>query len=246
MGGGDGAAQPDESRPANAWANGLALNTDDHIKYINGYPDGTVGPERDITRAEVAMIYWRLLDDAGKSDAAPNPFPDVGDGEWYSQAVCYLARAGIIEGYADGMFKPDQSITRAEFIAMSVRFVTPQDNGGDPFNDINAEHWARAYIQTASARGWISGYNDGGFKPDNNITRAEAVAIVNRMLERKLTAQDAPAALAALYPDLPAAHWAYADMIEASVAHDYEKRDDGTEFWAEWTMPDPHNRGVSE
>jgi len=190
------------------------LETENHIKYLNGYEDGTVRPDGSITRAEVAMIFWRLLKSSAKNDAVSNTFADVSDDAWYAQAVTYLASIGIISGYADGSFGPDRAITRAEFAVIASRFDNLVTGVEIPFNDLNNSHWAAEQITSAYMKGWISGYPGGEFKMENSITRAEVVTIVNKMLGRSDTPATTPN-----YSDLSKSHWAYKDIIEASVEH---------------------------
>ena len=209
----------------------LAEFEGDHIIYINGYPDGTVEPDGAVTRAEVAMIFYRLLD---TEDTAPGGnFSDVPDGSWYSDAVNYLASLEIINGYPDGTFKPGALMTRAEFAAIATRFGEAETADTNAFDDVPSDHWAVTYINSALAMGWINGYPDGTFKPGNNISRAEVVTIVNAMLSRTIDA-DALAEVINPFSDLSPSHWAYADIIEASVPHDYDRDEEGTEFWTDW------------
>ena len=211
----------------------LAQFISDHIAYITGYPDGTVRPNNPITRAEVAAIFFRLLDIQGTPEAG-NRFSDVSSQSWYTQAVSYLASTGVLTGYPDGTFRPNQSITRAEFAAVASRFDELGRSAAVPFSDVGANHWAYGYIISAFAKGWAGGYPDGTFRPSNSITRAEVVTIVNRMLDRNLLIEDVPPELVNMYIDLQTNHWAFADIIEASVTHEFERREDGTEIWTSW------------
>ena len=210
------------------------LEREDHIKYINGYEDGTVRPDSAITRAEVAMIFFRLLKAQDKNEPISGGFTDVEDGSWYAQAVNYLAKIGILLGYPDGTFRPVQNITRAEFAAVASRFDEFIGGITSPFDDVPPTHWAYSHILSAYVKGWINGYPDDTFKPQNNITRAETVAVVNRMIGRNLLKEDMPASLLSRYSDLPTNHWAFADMMEASVAHDYNDKPDGYEIWTDY------------
>ena len=160
----------------------------DHVAYIGGYPDGTVRPEQNITRAEVATVFFRLLTDQIRTLnwTQQNKYPDVRRGDWYNNAISVMDRMGIIKGYPDGTFKPNGAITRAELATIAARFaivmgMTPTNSLS--FNDI-AGHWAESDINYAAAIGWVTGYPDGTFKPDQPITRAEYITLVNRMLER--------------------------------------------------------------
>jgi uncharacterized repeat protein (TIGR02543 family) len=208
------------------------LETTKHMKYVNGYGDNTLRPNNPITRAEVAAIFFRLIKDA-KKETAPitNPFSDVGENSWYAKPVKYLANMGVLLGYNDGAFRPEQNITRAEFTAVASRFDDMRSDVEDAFVDVPKGHWAHDTILSAYAKGWISGYPGDIFLPENAITRAEVVAIVNRMLGRRLRFEDVDPKYRALYPDLAPAHWAFADMIEASVAHRYERGTDAYEIW---------------
>ena len=206
------------------------LNTDDHIVYLNGYPNGTVAPDGSITRAEVAMIFYRLLRD--KNVPIAKSYTDVSDDEWYAQAVGVLSSLGILRGYEKGDFRPQNPITRAEFAAIATRFA--KATGGDvSFYDVPRDHWAYGNIATASTYGWVNGYGDGTFGPQGQITRAETAAIVNRMLAR---AADEDWVLAnpdkiRYFLDLQdPKKWYYFDLVEASNEHDFTK-DNGVEKW---------------
>ena len=238
----DGAADPDDDPAGSAsdGQNGFAgvsdgirgvLETGDHIAYINGYNDGTVRPDGAITRAEVAAIFFRLLINPSKNDAATGSFTDVPSGSWYARQVNYLAQAGILDGYKDGSFKPNQNITRAEFAAIASRFDHYGGDMDNPFVDVTSNHWAYESILSAYSMGWVNGYTDGEFRPQTNITRGEVVVIVNRILGRRLAQEDVPEELYSFYSDLTANHWAFSDIIEASVAHEYETKANGYEIW---------------
>jgi hypothetical protein len=215
---------PEEELPG-----GAALFDTAHVQYLFGYPDGTVRPDISITRAETAAIIFRLLSGRAKNRPSPSPFSDVADGQWYTQAVAYLAQVGIINGYPDGTFKPDQLISRAEFAKLISEFDELQEVGYNVFSDI-ADNWAVGYINGASEKGWLRGYPDGTFKPLDNLTRAEIVTSMNRVLNRQIELEDIPQ-WAPTYTDLASGHWAYAAIIEASVTHDFEYKDNGYELW---------------
>lgn len=208
----------------------LELNKTDHIRYIFGYPDQSIRPDNAITRAEAASIFFRLLLNADKNSAKSSTFSDVQGGVWYSQAINYLASAGIVSGYEDGTFRPNQPITRAEFATMASKFDKLEKTGDQIFPDIQDNHWAKDFVNSAYTKGWVSGYPDGTFRPQLNITRAEVVSIVNKMLERKIKLADIPAGVLR-FIDLTESHWAYIDMMEASNEHDYQKDEDGYEKW---------------
>ncbi len=206
------------------------LETGEHIKYINGYPDGSVKPESSITRAEAAAIFFRLIKDENKNTAVSGKFSDVGGGTWYEQSVNYLASQGILKGYGDGTFKPRLTITRAEFAAIASRFDNLLTSENTSFNDVPINHWAAEYIDSAYTKGWINGYPDGSFRPASSITRAEVVKIVNTMLNRKIELNDIPSD-APQYKDLNKTHWAYCHIIEASTEHTYTRKENGYELW---------------
>ena len=197
------------------------LNLDDHDAYIQGYPDGCVKPQNNITRAEVATIFYRLLTDDARDYyySTDSGFSDVNPGDWYNTAVATMVQAGILNGYSDGTFKPNASITRAEFATIAARFLSNPYSTKDRFYDTEG-HWAEVYINRAAEIGWIGGYPDGSFKPDQYITRAEAVTLVNNVLGR------APHADHMLddmirWPDNPKSAWYYEDIQEATNSHDY-------------------------
>jgi hypothetical protein len=213
------------------------LETREHIQYISGYPDETVNPDGGMTRAEVATIYFRLLKDNGKDTPVESEFLDVDNDDWFAQAVGYLTKIGILEGYnEDGLviFKPDQEIIREEFTAITARFDEFTASESNPFSDLSPENWAYDYILSSYAKGWIGGYPDGTFKPENPITRAEVVVIVNKVLERRIHKDDIPRELLTIWRDLNFGHWAFQDIIEASVAHEYELGDDDYENWTSY------------
>ena len=200
----------------------------DHIPYINGYPDNTVKPNNAITRAEVAAIFFRLLSSPEKNNPRTSVFRDAVEGSWYTQSVSYLASIEILTGYPDGTFKPNQSITRAEFAAVASRFDQLAVTTTNAFPDIE-NHWAKDYINSAYTKGWVSGYPDGTFKPQQDITRAEVVKVVNTMLNRKIRPEDIPPGIMR-FTDYEN-HWAYADIVEASNDHNYTRKADGFEVW---------------
>jgi fimbrial isopeptide formation D2 family protein/uncharacterized repeat protein (TIGR01451 family)/uncharacterized repeat protein (TIGR02543 family) len=226
-GGGDGVDIPDEPTPL---APPPVLTMDDHLVYINGYPNGTVKPDSSITRAEAAQIFFNLVENAEKTMPIPQQFSDVADGAWYAQAVNYLTATDILSGYPDGTFAPDAPITRAEFATIATHFDELDEVAENAFDDVDDSHWARVYINTAAANGWVSGYGDGTFKPNTNITRAEVVSIVNKMLDRGINEDKIPEGII-VYTDLSVDHWAYSDIVEASNAHDYIIDTDNSETW---------------
>ena len=210
------------------------LNTEDHYAYIIGYSeDGTVRPNANITRAEVATIFFRLLTDEARDQfwMTSNNFSDVLPNDWYNNAVSTMVNMGIIQGYEDGTFRPNANITRAEFAAIAARFMASGYGVEDDlFTDI-ANHWARESINDAAMAGWINGYEDGTFRPDAAITRAEAVTLVNNVLQRK---PDADHMLDSMikWPDNPEGTWYYEAIQEATNSHDYDLFEDAEyETW---------------
>ena len=202
---------------------------DDHIKYIEGYPDGLMHPDSPITRAETSAIIFRLLRDPDKDIELAGMFIDVTGRTWHAQSINYLASKGIVSGYPDGTFLPDAPITRAEFAKVVAGYDNLNLTEGNMFVD-TAGHWAEGYINSAANRGWVSGYPDGMFMPGDYMTRAEVVSTMNRMLVRGITERNLPS-WAMVFPDI-VGHWAYLDVIEASNEHDYVYTD-GTEQWAQ-------------
>ena len=213
------------------------LNTQDHDAYLLGYEDGTVRPEGSITRAEVATIFFRLLTDESRDKfwSQTNDYTDVPADAWYNNAVSTLSNAGILDGYEDGTFRPDGNITRAEFATITARFLEAGYDGGNRFPDIDG-HWAAEYINEAANAGIVDGYEDGTFRPQQNITRAEAVTMVNRTVDRH---PDADHLLDNMitWPDNPESAWYYAQIQEATNAHAYtmhtDQEDAPYEIWTE-------------
>lgn len=213
------------------------LNGDDHFAYLSGYQDGTIRPDSNITRAEVATIFFRLLKDDVREQylTTENVFDDVNAGDWFNTAVSTMANAGVVNGrYAD-TFAPDEYITRAEFTTICARFDDTNEAGENKFTDIS-DHWAEDYILEAVAYNWIDGYEDSSFRPEKNITRAEAATLINRVLNR--VPENAEALLDAMkvWPDNgDVSAWYYAAIQEASNAHTYEHVNDVNEKWLELT-----------
>ena len=222
------------------------LNTEDHYAYIVGYPDGNVKPEGNITRAEVATIFFRLLTDESRDEfwSQTNNYTDVPADAWYNNAVSTLSNAGIIDGYEDGTFKPDGNITRAEFATIAVRFFEATYDGGDLFSDI-AGHWAQDYINEAANAGIVDGYPDGTFRPQQYITRAEAMTMVNRTIDRHPDADHLLEDMI-VWPDNPETAWYYEQVQEATNSHEYTMNtDDEQNPYEIWTELLP-NRDWSE
>ena len=205
--------------------------TDDHIAYMQGYPDKTFGPRKNMTRAEVAAMFARLTAGGFIIEPGSIGFKDVKVSAWYYKHVSFLAEHGILEGYKDGSFKPGAAITRAEFATIAARF-DDLEGGENIFKDVEG-HWAEEYIKSASSKGWIVGYPDGSFRPNENISREEAVTMVNRMLERqadpKFIEENIGKGIVS-YTDLKKKRWSYLDIMEASNAHDHKIVDD-REIW---------------
>jgi len=202
-----------------------------HGAYIYGYPDGTFGPSRSMTRAEAAAIFARLLAER-KGDTLPETartkFTDIPANAWYSGYVKYLTGCGIVTGTGDNKFSPNEEITRAEVVAMAVRFFEVYDGGNAAimeqyaeFNDVSEGYWAAQYIKDAAIHGWIKGYGDGTFRAAADITRAEAVTIINRLLGRIADEDYIDANLRKLttFSDMTPNHWAYYDVMESANAH---------------------------
>lgn len=210
------------------------LNRQTHDAYVNGYPDGTIRPEANITRAEVAAMFYGILTDEAKAEYATraNSFTDVKAGSWYEEAVSTLSAIGVISGYKDGSFKPGQNITRAEFAAIAAKFAAAQDESVT-FTDVG-KHWAGKSISLVAANGWVTGYKDGTFLPNQNITRAEAMSIINRMLERNpQNADDLSDTMTQWIDNQNAKKWYYLAIQEATNSHDYTRTEDGFEVWAD-------------
>ena len=201
------------------------LNTKDHYSYLIGYSDGTVRPNGRITRAEVATIFFRLLtDDARQRNwSSENNFSDVSADKWYNNAVSTLCHMGVLGGYSDGTFRPNAPITRAEFAKIAVSFS--QANGSavySYFTDVKTTDWFAPYVTAAKDSGLIEGYSDGSFKPENRITRAEACAIVNRVLGRKPSKSHMKISGRIDWPDCTTADWFYEAIMEATNSHTYQ------------------------
>ena len=210
------------------------LNGKDHYAYVVGYPDGMVYPQKNITRAEVATIFFRLLKDETREAnmTKSNSYNDMKDGAWYTCAVSTLSKMGIIKGYEDGSFKPDASISRAEFAAIAARFDPDGDKTPATFSDVSS-HWAKDEISIAANHGWIKGYEDGSFKPDQKITRAETMTLVNRVLKRLPETKDDLHKDMKTWPDnQKESAWFYLAVQEATNSHYQKLKKDGThETW---------------
>ena len=214
----------------------LGLNNTDHFAYIVGYGNGEVRPQNSITRAEVAAIFFRLLEDDVRDAnyTRQNKFTDVSNDAWYCSAVSTLSAMGIISGYPDATFRPNASITRAEFAAIATRFDVNGDKTPASFNDI-AGHWAKDEIAVAANNGWVNGYEDGSFRPQNKITRAETMSLVNRVLNRKPeTAEDLLENMTKWTDNADTNAWYYLAVQEATNSHYYEYKENSQyEKWTE-------------
>lgn len=215
-----------------------ALNTADHYAYLMGYPDGTVRPGGSITRAEATTIFFRLLTEESRSQfwATENRYSDVSADQWYNNAVSTMTRAGIVNGYPDGTFRPNAPITRAE-MAKIIALFAKLEPSAERFPD-TAGHWAEPYIRLAAGSGWIEGYPDGTFRPDRAITRAETVTMIDRVLERvpKDESRLLPHETMLTFPDCRPGQWFYIAVQEAANSHVYERAANersGDERWKE-------------
>ena len=232
-GGGGGEEEPEGNLPGKAEI--PEEFTRDHKSFVSGYPDGTIRPEGKITRAEVAAIFYNLLTDEIRAqytkDVYSRSFTDVKASDWFYTAVSAMSEMGVINGYPDGSFQPNGQITRAEFAAIASKFGDNVGAAGNAFSDING-HWGSSLIGAVAGNGWVSGYTDGTFKPNQKVTRAEAMAIINNVLHR--LPKDANSLLPGMkiWPDNSnRSKWYYLTVQEASNGHDYERHADGTEYW---------------
>lgn len=221
-----------------------SLNLKDHMAYIIGYPDETVRPQNNITRAEVATIFFRLLDESSRAAywSKTNDFNDVSASAWYNNAISTLANAGIISGYPDGGFHPNAAITRAEFATIAARFSDVVYEGDSTFTDVPEKHWAAGFISLAEYLGWVNGYPDGSFKPDQLITRAEAMTLTNRVLERATKEAQMHKDMVK-WSDNISGTWYYEAVQEATNSHEYyrlnEKVENHSFNYEKWTKALP-------
>ena len=212
------------------------LNGDDHDAYVIGYPDGNVHPQGNISRAETATIFFRLLkaDTRDGNLTAENVFADVANGKWFNKAVSTMAKLGIVKGRSAETFAPNAPITRAEFAAICARFNTKPTNTSNSFSDISG-HWAEAEIERAVAFGWIAGYPDGTFRPDTYITRAEAMTMINRVLCRMPQDEKDLLRTMVVWPDNKPTDWYYLAVQEATNSHEFERKGAVNEKWTKLT-----------
>ena len=206
------------------------LNTKDHFAYVEGFPNGCFGPEQNMTRAEVAQMFYNLLLD--KNVAQTVTFTDVDPDAWYAKAINVLASLGMIEGTGAGTYEPERAITRAEFTTIAMRFAELDTEGKNIFSDVSEDQWFYPYVVGSIQYGWIDGYPDGTFRPYQTIARAEAVALTNRMLGRSADKDyvDTHEKELRQFCDVTSAYWAYYEIAEAANSHDYTKTN-GTESW---------------
>ncbi len=216
------------------------LNKEIHFNYVIGYTDGTIRPSNNISRAEVATIFFRLLTDEARTqyDKTTSSFSDIKDGAWCCRAIATLTNMGIIKGYTDGSFQPNKSITRAELATIIARFAK-LDVNTKTFSDITG-HWAQKNIELAAGNGWINGYEDGTFRPNNNITRAETFAMINRVLDRQTESVSdlLPTSEMNMWSDnLNENAWYYKDVQEATNYHKCDRV--GDSVYEKWTEKVP-------
>lgn len=214
------------------------LNTSDHFAYVQGYPNGTVKPAGNITRAETAAILFRLMDDASRKTyySTKSGFRDVASGSWYNTYVATLNNAGVITDSSNGYFRPNEAITRAELAAMLAKF-SETTGAANYFNDVSASYWAANAIAICAKLGWITGYPDGTFRPDKNVTRAELMAMINRATGRAPKSADAFLPGMKTWIDNTSDKWYYLDVQEATNSHSYTVK--GSETWTALTS-DPN------
>ena len=229
-GGGGGGRRPTVTIPDDV---PTGLNGDDHYAYIVGYPNGNVEPNGNITRAEVATIFFRLLTEEVRTanSTQSNSLSDVTRGQWFNHAVSTLSSMGIVKGHNDGTFAPNAPITRAEFAAIAARFDDKNTDTSSKFTDI-ASHWAKNEIGIAANKGWINGYPDGTFRPNQYITRAEAMTLVNRVLNRLPENSSDLLDSMIKWPDnSDASQWFYLAVQEATNSHYYKTKENKFEKW---------------
>lgn len=214
------------------------LNTSDHFAYVQGYPNGTVKPAGNITRAETAAILFRLMDEGSRKTyySTTSGFRDVASGSWYNTYVATLNNAGVITDSSNGYFRPNEAITRAELAAMLAKF-SETTGAANYFNDVSAKYWAANAIAICAKLGWITGYPDGTFRPDKNVTRAELMAMINRATGRAPKSADAFLPGMKTWIDNTSDKWYYLDVQEATNSHSYTVK--GSETWTALTS-DPN------
>ena len=223
----------------------VSMFIDEHIWYIRGYEDNTIRPEMPVSRAEAAMVFFRLLHPKLKEIVPYSGFNDVFITDWYGQAIGTLSYYGIFGGYPNGSFMPDQPITKSELATVISRFGKPSETDANPYKDLNSNNWAYKDVLSATGTGWFIGDNDGNFRPDDDITRAEFVTAVNRVLARHVLLKDLPGNFHK-FVDLNTSHWAYTAFMEAVYTHKFVRKSDGiNEEWiniVEDGLSAPYNR----
>lgn len=215
-----------------------SLNKENHYAYIIGYPDGTIGPMNNITRAETATIFFRLLTEKSRGEywSTENNYSDVDSSKWFNNAISTLSNAEILKGYSNNTFQPNAFITRAEFAVIASRFDSSQvpSDYEKPFSDVPITHWAYNDIQKAAYLGYIKGYEDGTFHPNDYITRAEAMTLLNRVLNRNVTLENIHKD-AIQWSDISTVAWYYTDVIEATNSHEYTRKNNDKSNPEKWT-----------
>lgn len=226
------ASQPDE--PGDSAGSVNATLTSAHVRYLGGYEDRSVRPERQVTRAEAAAIIYRLLENAD-SGSGTCSYTDVKDSDWFANDVRALCRLGLLD---DGTtFRPNDAITRAEIVDLIVR-LAPETRATASFSDVPADYWAAKQIAIAASLGWVGGYEDGTFRPENGLTRAEACSIINRVTARSGDSAQAQKLMGlGLYTDITEKHWAAVTIAEASVAHE-QTSSGSSETWSGVNLAD--------
>ncbi len=209
-----------------------------HISYINGYPDGNVRPDGEVTREEITSILYRITNHAYEQPFIKTGvvFPDVNTDRWSSHDIEYMAEKNVVTGYPDGEFKPERSLSRAEFATLTYRFTNRgKADIENPFADIDDSHWAYSEILALYKSGLIDGYEDGTFKPENNITRAEVMTVINKLLGRKPLESYVKSLSFNPYNDLFEEKWYYVTILEATITHNYWLDSKGYEYkWEDW------------
>jgi len=201
--------------------------------YLRGYPDNTIKPDGLVTRAEMAMVLYRLSTDSVTDNTVPEAiFSDVSPNAWYAKAITYLYQHEVINGYGDGTFQPDQPITRAEITKMAYMFDQYKVAVVNYFPDVPQGYWAETYIGSAAQKGWVTGYPNGTFCPENPMTRAEMVTLMNHVLNRSANASGILPGIH-VFSDLDSNNWAYYDIVEATNSHTYIRNNPADpEIWA--------------
>ena len=207
-----------------------------HNWYINGYPDGSVRAEGNITRAETAVVLYRVRNTEADVpySATGEVFPDVTDAHWADYQIEYMDHTGVVRGYEDGTYRPDSAITRAEFAALVRRFIGIEEKSGESYPDVDEEQWYSGEIKALSDEGFIEGYEDGRFYPERPITRAEAMRVINKVLGRAPSEEYVKSLAFRPYNDLAENEWYYTDVIEATITHDYTLEDGLEVRWSNY------------